>query len=148
MKPIRILYFDDEKWMSEILQKSLQETCSQYQINRVSTIQYFFEELESPFAYDLIILDVMAPMSLLYGNEDVLKHFTDSEIRNMAVDLNIGEVLFKKIREIEHYARTPILFYSAKPTIDIEDSKTAFIRKPEFADVIHDKIQSLLNLNK
>jgi CheY-like chemotaxis protein len=146
MKPIRILYFDDEKWMSEILRKSLQETCSQYQINRVSTIQDFFEELESHEVYALIMLDILAPMSLLYGNESVLKHFSDSEIRDMSIGFNIGEVLHKKVRAIDRHAEIPILFYSAKPSISVQDARTAFIRKPEFANVIHDKIQSLLNL--
>jgi CheY-like chemotaxis protein len=146
MKSIRILYFDDEKWMSGTLQKNLQETYPQYQIYRVSTIQLFLAELQSHERYDLIMLDIMAPMALITENDDVRKKFSITDINGMSDGLNIGEILYREVRAINWCSEIPVLFYSAKQKVNIQDSNTAFIRKPEFANVIHDKIQSLLNL--
>ena len=144
MKPIRILYFDDEKWLSETLQKNLQETYSQYQINLVSSIKQFIDELNGSEKYDLIIMDIMAPMSLVNENEEVKKLFSDSEIKGMSDGSNMGEVLFKKVRTIKPYSETPILFLSAKRMANIQDNYTAFLRKPEIVNVINDKIKYLI----
>lgn len=147
METIKILYFDDEKWMSGTLQKNMQESYPQYEINRVGTIEGFFEELESSKKYDVIILDIMAPMSMILENEKVKNKFNNIEIQAMADGSNVGEILYQKIRSSEGYSSTPILFYSARRMFSIHGDNTAFLRKPVFAESIHEIIKSLLKKN-
>lgn len=144
MRMIRILYFDDEKWLSVTLHKNLQESYPQYSVTRVGSIENFFDELESVNKFDVIMLDIMVPMSLIVENEKVRSRFTNVEIKAMAEGAKVGEILYQKVRKIKSYKSTPILFYSAKRTVNIQNYNTAFLRKPEFVEVIHEKIQLML----
>lgn len=144
METIKILYFDDEKWLSETLQKNLMETYPQLQINRVDTIEKLLDELESANKYDLILLDIMAPMSMILDNVKIKKEFNSIEIQGMADGTNVGEILYQKIRKMVGYNTVPVLFYSAKRMTSIQGDNTAFLRKPEFAESLYNKIDSMI----
>jgi CheY-like chemotaxis protein len=145
MKTTRILYFDDEKWSTELLIKNLQDSYSEYRINYVENVERFLYELSFGTKYDLIVIDIMAAMSLILDNEKVKFQFTDNQIELMKDGLSAGEVFYEKIRQTKDYETIPILFYSAKRTTKINDPNTSFLRKPELVEDIHQKIQLMIN---
>lgn len=145
MDTTKILYFDDEKWSTILLIKNLQDSYPEYQITYVENVENFLYELSSGKEYNLIVIDIMAPMSLVLDNENVYAQFTGNQIELMKDGLSAGEVFYEKIRKIKDYELTPILFYSAKRASKIKDLNTAFLRKPELVEDIHQKIQSMIN---
>lgn len=147
MNTIRILYFEDEKWQSETLKKNLQESYPCYLINVVSNVEDFLEEIYSLEKYAIIIIDIMAPMSMILDNYNVKIQFTNAQIQQMNDGLNIGEVLYEKTRKVKLHEKTPILFYTSKRGTKIKDPLTSFIQKPELANEIHNKIQELIKSN-
>jgi len=139
----QILYFDDERWQAEPLVKNLQ-TSRKYYIKLVSTIKDFFLELESRNTYDLFILDVMIPMDLF--DEKNLNKLSGSQRRDLNNGLDTGIVLFKLIRQSEKYKTVPVLFYTAKKSVSVNDQNIKFISKPEFPTNIETEINKLLTL--
>jgi DNA-binding response OmpR family regulator len=159
----KILFFDDERRIAEVLQKNLE--LYDYEVTLVSTIGDFFVEINNlAITYDLIIMDIMAPLP--DGND--VKWFSESEINNMdggirsgeviadkirnsnepeyvAMNLSssIGEVLADKIRGIVRYANVPILFYSAKGSVK-SFSNAIYLSKPTLARDIVKEISVLL----
>jgi len=151
----KILFFDDEKRIAEILQKNLE--LYGYEVTLVSTISEFFAEINNiAVKYNLVLMDIMAPMP----NADEMQWFSKSEIENMnegisigeiladkirtGNETNVGEVLAEKIRGIAKYANVPILFYSAKGRVK-EYSNAKFLPKPALAKDIVEEIKKLLS---
>jgi CheY-like chemotaxis protein len=145
MKTTRILYFDDENWNSEPLIKNIEDSYPEYQIKYVENVENFLYEISTGTKYDLIIIDIMAPMVLILDNENVRSQFTDNQIEFMKEGLSAGEVFYEKIRRTKDYESIPILFYSAKRASSISDPNTSFLRKPELVEDIHQKIQLMIN---
>lgn len=145
-KKNKVLYFDDEPFVSEKLAQSLK--LLGWDITFVSEINDVFEELYNN-EYNIIILDIIAPIP--EKKNDYVK-FTHREIKRMDNKYNTGIVLAKKIWEIDNgrFKDKPILFLSAKMSPDIqqfisEGKKCYCIRKPELARIISSKIQELID---
>jgi CheY-like chemotaxis protein len=147
MSTIKVLFFDDEDWYSKTLQRNLQDNFDNYSITRVSNIESFLQEITSDFVYDLFIMDIMIPIQLVEDDESIRKKFTNSQIKKMNNGFNVGEVLYEKIRDIKKYSTTPILFFSNKKSLSLSTNYTsvAFLKKPELAKNINEKILELLN---
>ena len=147
MNTVRVLYFEDEKWQSDTIQKNLEESYPCYLIKVVSNVEDFLKEIYSFEEYAIIMIDIMAPMSMILDNNNVKIHFTNAQIQQMNNGLNIGEVLYEKTRKVKLHKKTPILFYSSKRGTNIKDPLTSFIQKPLLVIDIHEKIQELIKGN-
>ncbi|MCL2682224.1 MAG: hypothetical protein FWE63_01905 [Bacteroidales bacterium] len=137
----RILYFDDED-IAETMQKNLE--LFDFDVILVSTITDFFEKIDSNNVYDLLLMDIMAPVP---SSDDEKNKFSRNELSNMeeAEGRNVGEVLAYKITNMPKYSNTPVLFYSARAYVNTERYKKArHIRKPELAETIVEEIKNLL----
>ncbi|MDR1342587.1 MAG: hypothetical protein LBK18_04930 [Prevotellaceae bacterium] len=159
----KILFFDDERRIAEILQKNLE--LFGYDVKLVSTISDFVAEINrTTITYDLLLMDIMAPMP----SEEEMKWFTIEEkghmeegrntgvvlvdkirdlnlgdINSMALGLNVGVVLTDKVRGIARYANIPVLFYSAKSYVK-SFPKSKLITKPALTKDIVKEIETLL----
>jgi CheY-like chemotaxis protein len=158
----KILFFDDEKRIAEILQKNLE--LFGYDVKLVSTISEFVAEInETTETYDLLLMDIMAPMP----SEEERNLFTDDELDHMErglntgvvlIDkirvnadtlasmnfgLNVGEVLTERARGITRYTNIPVLFYSAKSRVK-QFPNSKLITKPALAKDIINEIKQLL----
>ena len=135
----RILFFDDESYMSMALVKSLDYD---WDITFVDEINELFKEL-SDHKFDILILDVMAPVPEVQ-NEFV--NFTNAEINEMDEGINTGVVIAKKIWEKK--LDLPILFLSARRLDTIQqlpkNRKFDYIRKPVLVEDLDIKLKELL----
>lgn len=141
MSKKNILIFDDQAWLAKDLKDGLEEF-GFYNVKLISNLKDFFSELDNS-KYDLLILDVMIAMILLDDIDH--NHFSDTERRLMNKGEDFGEVLFKKIRSTSGFENFPVIFYTAKRSVNVSDINTRYIRKPELIEDIHLKIQELLN---
>ena len=146
MENAKILFFDDDKYLGDIFQKSLIDIYK-HDVAFLSEIPEFFAAIESNVQYDLFILDIMIP--LIDGTGKSISEenfFSKEEISETKQGLNTGEILFKKIRAIEKYKQTPILFYTAKRALETigKDPNVHFIQKPVLVKEINNKIKELL----
>lgn len=142
----KVLFFDDEPFISKILAKNLE--FFDYDVTFVSEIDHLFEELcNQNIQFDIVILDTMAPVP-----EKENKHvtFDKKEIEEMDGGLNTGVILAKRIWEKK--TDLPILFLSAKELTpdsinkyNVNNSRWAYLRKPELAMTIKDKLDELLD---
>ena len=139
----KILFFDDEEFLSGLLIKNLRNNF-QLNITSVSGIEPFLKEIENvSIVYSLFIMDIMAPLPI----EVIAKNkFTPEEIKEMDDGMNTGFVLAKKIWALQKYKDAHIIFLSAR---DIEIPKeyehlSTCFRKPEKASVIANKINEIL----
>ena len=141
----RILFFDNEPFTVNGLTLNLK--LLGWEVKLVPDIDVLFHELNQN-QYDIIILDIKAPTPELHG-----KHvsFKQSEIDDMEDGYTTGVVVAKKIWKIKNI---PILFHSARRNPIPEDKglsnqnkrkKCDYVRKPERAKTIHQKLQDLLN---
>lgn len=139
----KVLFFDDELFISRVLAESLQ--LFGWDVTLVSEINELFKIIKSE-CYDIIILDIMAPIPEI-ENESI--RFTKKEIDEMDNGINTGVVIAKKIWELKQ--EIPILFLSARRADTIVQlPKTRifdYIRKSEQARIISDKLLELLKLN-
>lgn len=139
----KVLFFDDEPFISEALADSL--TFLEWNVTFVNNINGLFEELKNN-SFDILILDIMAPIPEI-KNEYV--NFTNAEIKEMEGGMNTGIVLARKIWEFKK--SIPILFLSARLRPDsikqfIDCGKTCdCLRKPELAQNISSKLQELID---
>lgn len=141
METKKILYFDDEMSLAKPLVENLKR--KGLNIKLVSTIHDLFNELKNDILYNLIILDIMAPLP---SDDSVDKEiFSDNEINQMNNGLETGKVLFSRLRKVEKHQNIPILFYSAKRIPSISVVNTYYIRKPELASEIFKKIETILS---
>lgn len=140
----KILFFDDEPFVTNYLVKSLEENYGwkgDKEITFVSTVSDMLDEINNANIYSLFVLDVMAPIP-----SDVIKKFLSKEERTkMNYGMSTGLVLADKIRKIKEKA--PILFLSARnipPIPDSEREYTAYIKKPVSPEEISNKMDELL----
>lgn len=134
----KILFFDDEKGIAEILQKNLE--LFNYDVKLVSTISELFAEINNTnITYNLMLMDIMAPMP----NSNEKNMFSSLELSNMDNGIRIGEIFVDKIRCIGKYSNVPILFYSAKGSVKSYPN-TKFLPKPALAKDIVEEIKTLL----
>ena len=143
----KILFFDDEDFITKYLIKSLQEIYGwkgDKQIVFVSTINDVLTEINSEEEYDLFVLDVMATPFL----EELKKLFSQNELDEACFGMSVGFVLAKRIRGMKKYQRVPILFFTASqsPYIsEFEKGITAYIRKPASPEKLSRKMNELLD---
>lgn len=138
----KVLYFDDEPFITEALARSLE--LFGWDVRNVSEIDYLFNELKT-HQFNVLILDIMAPVP---NTENRYVSFTPEEIDKMDNGLNVGIVLAKKIW-YELKMNIPILFLSAKKNPipeepDLEKIKCDYLRKPQLAKDVEKKLNELL----
>jgi len=146
MENTKILFFDDDKYLGDIFQKSLKDIYK-YDVAFFSEIPKFFDAIKSNVQYDLFLLDIMVPLIDGSGRSILDQNFfSEDDISEIKQGLNTGEILFKKIRNIEKYKQTPVLFYSAKKSLDTieKDDYTDFIQKPVLVRDVDKKIKEML----
>lgn len=144
----RILFFDDEPFITNYLIKSLQEVYGwkgDKEINYVSTVdKLLYEIIHDAKTYDLFVLDVMAPVPDV-GD----KGFLSKEEKNKMMDgMSTGLVLADKIRKKKE--KVPVLFLTARviPPIPESESKyTKLIRKPVSPQEISNTMNELLKFS-
>ena len=129
----KILYFEDEKWFAEIIFHDIEK--NGYEVTLVTKPADFFKEINSICQYDLFILDIMAPM-ILFTENDLEKNFNKAQCERLQNGLNVGVVFYEKIREIDKYKETPVIFYTAKRNPQIDDVKVKYISKPVLSEQI------------
>ena len=99
----KVLFFDDEPFISGKLAKSLE--LDDWDVTFVSEINDLFMELRSR-QFGILILDIMAPIP---EKENKHVNFTNNEIDKMDKGMNTGVILAEKIwREINN--DLPIIF--------------------------------------
>lgn len=142
---IKILFFDDQAFTIRSLTLNLE--LIGWDVKYVSEIDELFQELYQN-QYDILILDIVAPIP----DRETCKyiHFTESEIDEMDDGMLTGVVVAKKIWSIEKYKEIPVLFHSARsnpiPNDKVlQNSKCYFMRKPEFAKNVDQKLHEMLN---
>lgn len=144
-KKKRILYFDDEPFISTALAQNLE--LFGWNVTLVSKAEDLFGKLSEPF--DVIILDIMAPIP---DKRIESIEFNKKEIQQMDKGRNTGIVFATKIWDInnQELVNMPILFLSARKqpesinTFQKEGRKCACLRKPELVKTIHKKLEELL----
>lgn len=143
----KVLYFDDEPFITEALARSLE--LFGWDVIQVSEIDDLFKELKTR-QFDIVILDLMAPIP---NQKNKYVNFAMSEIDEMKLSrgTNVGIILAKKIWK-EVNTDTPILFLSAKRNPipeepELEQFKCDYLRKPQLARTVDDMLRVLLNLN-
>lgn len=140
----KILFFDDDKFITEYLIRNLKEnwewnTEQDREITLITNTDEMLKEIYSDRKYDLFILDIMAPLPA-EGNE----HITNKDIEAMD-RLNTGIVIARKIREQERYKNVPIIYLSAKHITNIESIKgDSYFRKPVSARELSEAMERLL----
>lgn len=145
----KILFFDDDKFITEYLIRNLKEnwgwdTANNREITLITDTDEMLKEIytgsKSDRKYDLFILDIMAPLPS-EGNEHITKKDREAMDR-----LNTGIVIARKIREQERYKDVPIIYLSAKRITDIDSIKgDSYFRKPVSARELSGEMEALLN---
>lgn len=142
-KKKRVLYFDDEPFISSSLARSL--VTFNWDVTLISEIDDLFKELKS-CRFDILIMDIMASIP---NKENKYINFTPQEIDEMDMGLNAGIVFAKRIWKDINEA-IPILFLSAKHNPIPEDSELRnhncdYLGKPQLARTIDKKLCDMLN---
>lgn len=144
----KILFFDDEPFVSDYLVKNLQENyewVGDKEITFVSTVGDLLNEIKNEnVTYDLFVLDVMVPML----SENLKDSFSNEELIKMNYGMSTGIVISKTIRKMEKYKDVPILFLSSRsiPTITEFSETTASLRKPISPEEISNKMKEMLKI--
>ena len=139
----RVLFFDDEEVQTNATAKILKASYH-WDIKVVSQVDDFFHELMYN-DYDILIMDIMAPLSFL---ENDFVSLSKNDIKRMDNGKSTGIILTEKIWEKENYSELPVLFYSSKDKESfktIDGKKWFYLRKPELAKNIHKELCNLLN---
>jgi hypothetical protein len=140
---MNVLYFDEQESLSKIFIENFNLYFpNKYCFTFKSNLKDFLNEINMGVPYDLIMLDIMAPLDLL--KEDVINQFTPSQIELMESSdgRSIGEILFYKLRSVEKYKTVPVLFYSAKGSTEISDKNAYFLRKPQLIEELDQYISN------
>lgn len=143
----RILFFDDESFVTKMLISNLQINYGWNQNNLgeitfVSTPKELFDKVNEKVKYDLYVLDIMVPIELI--NKTDL--FSKGEIDKMQKGDNTGVVIAEKIKEITGDKKVPVLFLSARMQPSKMEENTDYIEKPAYALDISEKMKKLLNI--
>lgn len=140
----KILFFDDEPFISKYLVQSLNEHFGWEDISFISTTDELINEVTNEnVTYDLFVLDVMAPMP----SDNLTNIFTQVELNKMDEGRSVGVVMAEKIRENKKYLNVPIVFLTAR-IIHIPDTirgKSDYLRKPISPEELSNKMEKLLN---
>lgn len=140
----RVLYFDDEPFISSAIVKSL--GLLGWDVTFVSEIDELFKELNNNH-YDALIMDIMAPTP---SANNLYVTFTRKEFEDMNNGLNTGVVLTKKILTMPKYKGIPILFLSARKNPlpenpELNNCNCDYLRKPQLSRTVDIKLKELLN---
>lgn len=144
MKKKRILHFDDDPLIIRRIAQSLKfYDCD---VTFVFEIDELFKELKN-YQYDALIMDIMAPIP---KPENEHMTFSHSEIQRMDDGVNTGIILTEKIWQLEGFRDIPVLFLSARYSNEIDQfrlngHKCEYLRKPQLAKTIDEKLNELLN---
>ena len=119
----KILFFDDDAFCVKVLIDNLKlnhgwTAGMKGEIKLISNPAEMIDEVNSNNQYDLFVLDIMIPS---YGIEKK-GIFDKEEIRRIERDNNMGILIAEKIRTIDKYKVTPIIFLSAKGEREISIS--------------------------
>lgn len=145
----KILFFDDEPFYVNLLINNLKlnhdwTADKNGEIKFVSDPVEMIYEIKSNNQYDLFVLDIMISF---YGIEKK-GIFNKEEIRRIERDNNMGILIAEKIRAINKYVKTPIIFLSAKGDKEIPSSLGApidFVVKPTLVGELSNKMNNMLN---
>ena len=145
----RILFFDDEPFITQMLIRNLQENYgwSQEQLGEitfVSTPKELFDKLNSNNTYDLFVLDIMVPFEQIKE----MHLFSKEEIDKMQKGDNSGVVFVERIRSMSKYKDIPILFLSARMKPSDMISNAEYLEKPRFASEISDIMKKMLKISQ
>lgn len=148
----KILYFDDEPGYVKLLINNLElnhgwTADKKGKIRFISDPAEMIDEINSSNQYDLFILDIMIPS---YGIEKK-RIFGKKEVQRIERDNNMGILIAEKIRTIDKYKETPIIFVSAKGNNEIPDSiESPFdcVVKPTLARDLSKKMEEMLTQKK
>lgn len=145
----KILFFDNETYVSKYLVKNLQENYGwngDKKITYVSSVDDLLDEInDGNVTYNLFILDIMTSID----SDETKKRFRRDELESLSGGMNTGLVIAKRVREIERYDSVPIIFLSARaipPIPDKERKITTYIRKPVSPEEITSKMKELMGL--
>jgi CheY-like chemotaxis protein len=144
----KILFFDDEPFYVNLLIKNLRlnkgwTANKKGEITFISDPAEMIVEIKSSNHYDLFVLDIMIPS---YGIEKK-GIFTKEEIQRIDRDNNMGILIAEKIRAIDKYKDTPIIFLSGKGAIEIPDElgkSIDYVVKPSLSIDLSDKMGAML----
>ena len=147
MKNKRILFFDDEPFITKMLIDNLQINYNWKRDNLgeivfVSTPEELFEKVNGNTLYDLFVLDIMVPIDQI----ERTNLFSKEEIDKMQEGDNTGVVFAEKIRAIDKYKTVPILFLSARIRPSEMMDHSDYVEKPTFAVDISKKMETMLNM--
>lgn len=147
-EPIKILFFDDEPNLVCGITNSFKLLYG-IDVNVVNHINTLFRDLNNDI-FNVLVIDVMAPIPPA-NNTNV--SFTTEEIEEMNQGLKTGVVLSKKIRAIEKYKNTPIIFVTACSENALESlrkqnaTNIKYLRKPVTAIEIYNTIKEFGLIN-
>lgn len=144
----RILFFDDEPFVTGMLIENLQKNYGWNkdnlgEITFVSApMELFGKADDKNIQYDLFVLDIMVPIDQIKG----MPRFSKEEIDRMQNGDNTGVVFAEHIRKIESYKNTPILFLSARIQPSNTMDNTGYLEKPIFASDFSEKMKKMLGV--
>lgn len=149
MESKRILFFDDEPFITKMLINNLQVNFGWNkenlgEITFVSTPEELFDKVYGAILYDLFVLDIMVPID----QTEKMTLFSKEELDRMQLGDNTGIVFAEKIRSIDKYRNVPILFLSARMESSKPMTNSAYLEKPRFASEISDILKNILNVDK
>lgn len=148
----RILFFDDEKFITELIIENLQKNYGWLkeefgEITYVQTPKELFEKAEDKrIKYDLFVLDIMVPIDQINQIEKP-GFFSEEEIDRMQEGDNTGVVFAEKLRSMPNYTNVPILFLSARIQPSQMMENTDYLEKPPFAEVVSEKMKKMLKIS-
>ena len=141
----KVLFFDDEPFITKYLIKSLREIYGwkgDKEITFVSTVDELLDEIiHNTEAYDLFVLDIMAPIPSVGLKGSLSKEEKNKMDDGMNTGLVLAEIIRKKNKTV------PVLFLSAKqkPANMVLNNITDYKRKPVSPEEISNKMNELLN---
>jgi len=146
----KILFFDDEPFYVNLLINNLKlnydwTADKKGEIKFISDPVEMIDEINSGNLYDLFVIDIMIPS---YGIEKK-GIFNKKEIQRIERDNNMGILIAEKIRAVEKYKKTSIIFLSAKGDREISGSLGApidCVTKPALAKDLSEKMAKMLEL--
>ena len=115
-----------------------------WDVTLVSEIDDIFRELKTR-QFDVLMLDLMAPIP---NKENKYINFSQKEIDEMDMGLNVGVVLAKKIWK-EFNNDIPILFLSARRNPipegpELNNHNCGYLRKPQLVRDVDKKLTAIV----
>ena len=153
MKPKRIIWLDDEAFITKVSRMYLHKEYG-YNIDFYTDVNDFINSLFTN-NYDFIILDVMMLVEDFNKNRYIT--FTKRDYNDMDNGMNTGCVIARKICQCNiqdkvfkrNFKEIPILFYSARNEKSIDNYVSVYcrnysiLRKPQLTIGLHEAISKL-----